>query len=578
MLNIRMNIAILGLVMASMPMHASANVFLGRSPGQLPSEQLSAEVQHALLGELEGVLGSQHKSFTARRLAKIEDALQPIFVALPKNEHGKLCHAASSYALHRLFVQRHGWSVKGLQSETKALAAWNGSSPTGLFQTGKVSDDVTLAFEQRVAQTGLGLREVAILAATLEHFVHNEAMSRLRLAYRAYGVEAEEAVGMTEADDIMDSYMVLYILGFMLPDSANATPQQVKNLIQVVPEIYPTWNGTKEFMREVKESVLTKRDYLYFSDVAAVIEEAGERYGTWQDKECRALKDDLLAKEDTGPGGAGRVRLSDFYKLAIEEGKAQFSESIAFLRQQGALDDSDPSNPRVIITNYIQSPSNCVASSSYFSVCCADECEGLFKQLEKSIAAPDATPAKIVDAVSSLGSHTVPRNRVLSPWLQQKLHAIAGHHGGRVPLHGRLFTQWMHFAYPRECAYPHVSGSMEGQRPEEVFSIENLQAMEAAATEEQMLEHIQTFSNRSNYEADIISKDESDMWSMEEELVVSKPMQPPSIAGSEHSMVSLIVRGLALAAVLFFAILGVVSGLFTMPAAKNDCISQKYYV
>merc|ERR1719487_180529 len=103
-----------------------------------------------------------------------------------------------------------------------------------------------------------------------------------------------------------------------------------------------------------------------------------------------------MAIEDTGPVGAGRVRLADFYKLAVNDGKAQFSESVSFLRQQGALDETDPTNPRVIITNYISSPSNCVASSNFFSVCCADEGEGLFQQLERIIAAPDATPAVVV--------------------------------------------------------------------------------------------------------------------------------------------------------------------------------------
>jgi len=26
-----------------------------------------------------------------------------------------------------------------------------------------------------------------------------------------------------------------------------------------------------------------------------------------------------------------------------------------------------------------------------------------------------------------------------------------------VPLHGRLFTQWLHFAFPHECPYPHIT-------------------------------------------------------------------------------------------------------------------------
>jgi len=537
-------IAILSVFLTSVPMCVHANVFLGRSGEQAPSEQLSLGVQHALLGELEGLLGGEHKSFTGRRLAKIENALQPVFIALPKNEHGKLGHAAASYALHRLFVQRHGWSVKGLQSESKSVAAWNASSPTALFQTGKVSDGVTGAFEERVAETGLGLHELAVLAATLEHLVHNEAMARLRLAYGAQGVTAEDVVGMTEAEEIMDSYMVVYILGFMLKNASAATPADVKNLRRVVGDVYPTWNATQEFMREVKESVAPKRDYLYFSDVATVIEEAGERYGTWQDKECRQMKDELVAVEDAGAGGAGRVRLSDFYGLALNEGKSQFSESIPFLRQQGALDESDPSNPRVLITNYIASPSNCVASSSYFSVCCIDECENLFQQLERSIAAPDALPDEILTRVSSLASHTMPKNRELSSWLRERLHEIAKHHHGRVPLHGRLFTQWMHFAYPRECSYPHLSGAVQTQRPEEVFSFESLESLETTATEEQMKEHIQTFSNKANNEAKSAFSDEGAMWSMEEELVVHKPSLPVAQT-QDTSTVSLILRGVA---------------------------------
>jgi len=32
-----------------------------------------------------------------------------------------------------------------------------------------------------------------------------------------------------------------------------------------------------------------------------------------------------------------------------------------------------------------------------------------------------------------------------------------------VPLHGRLFAQWLHHAYPRECPYPHVAGTTHPQ-------------------------------------------------------------------------------------------------------------------
>merc|ERR1712107_499075 len=48
-----------------------------------------------------------------------------------------------------------------------------------------------------------------------------------------------------------------------------------------------------------------------------------------------------------------------------------------------------------------------------------------------------------------------------------RLREIAKAHGGVVPLHGRLFAQWMHHAFPRECPFPHVSGTKNPQTPSE---------------------------------------------------------------------------------------------------------------
>merc|ERR1719389_206214 len=57
--------------------------------------------------------------------------------------------------------------------------------------------------------------------------------------------------------------------------------------------------------------------------------------------------------------------------------------------------------------------------------------------------------------------------RGLSPWLRQRLGDLARHHDGRVPLHGRLFAQWMHFVHPRDCVYPHVAGTTYGKSLDE---------------------------------------------------------------------------------------------------------------
>ena len=120
-------------------------------------------------------------------------------------------------------------------------------------------------------------------------------------------------------------------------------------------------------------------------------ERVGEHFGAFQDHECKQMKDSLVKIEDSG---TGRVLLSDFYKPGLD-GQWQFQESVAYLRQLGALDESNPSRPSVIIANYLNSPTNCIASSSFYSVCCMDECEGLLGHLEQKIAAPEATSTHI---------------------------------------------------------------------------------------------------------------------------------------------------------------------------------------
>merc|ERR1719272_1634262 len=140
-----------------------------------------------------------------------------------------------------------------------------------------------------------------------------------------------------------------------------------------------------------------------------------DRYGKWQNKECQDLKTSLLKMEDVG---SGRVRLGNFYHSALN-GNWQFSESVDYLKVLGALDESDPLRLRVIIPNYVNSPSNCVASSKFYSVCCIDECDPLMKQLETEIAAPEASPSRIIQLVPNLPSATVPAPRLLTPSLVQ---------------------------------------------------------------------------------------------------------------------------------------------------------------
>merc|ERR1719316_300212 len=107
----------------------------------------------------------------------------------------------------------------------------------------------------------------------------------------------------------------------------------------------------------------------------------------------------------------------------------------------------------------MNSQANCIASSQYYGVCCIDECESLLGRIESHMRAPTASPSELAALVAAMPSATVPANRTLRPSQIHRLHKISKKHGGRVPIHGRLFMQWMHMVYPRECAFPHVAGA-----------------------------------------------------------------------------------------------------------------------
>merc|ERR1719188_1880807 len=107
------------------------------------------------------------------------------YAAAPQNAYGKLGHAAASYVLHRLFVQRHAWSVLGLDPAGESIAVWNASAATRILEN-RVPEHVLSVFEERLGGRGLGLEELAVLAATLEHLVHQESIERLRVSYRAH--------------------------------------------------------------------------------------------------------------------------------------------------------------------------------------------------------------------------------------------------------------------------------------------------------------------------------------------------------------------------------------------------------
>jgi len=502
--------AALILLCASFLAPVDANNFLRGTEAGAGDARISKEsVRASLLEEIEESLGT---GSAARRVARLESALGPMYSALPKNEHGHLGHATVRYALHRLFVQRHAWHVNGLEPNGGAV---NASTAADMLQA-TVPSYLQDLFERRLGDWGFSLHDTAVFAATMEHFIHNETLQRLEMAYEAKEVNQSEQLTESRLDMVLDQYMKQYILG---TDAPSVPDNRMK-------DVYPGWNDTQVFVREMRKNVQEAEadpskpagtQTHDFRVTVRVVEEVGDHYGHFQDGECRQLKDDLLKH---GDWATGRVKLSNFYNAALEHGNWQFQESADFLRQNGVLDESDPLNPQVIVTNYVYSPANCVASSSFYSVCCINECESLLAHLEREIAAPEGEPKLIAELVASLPTATVQAPRSLPTGLRERLDEMAEGHG-TVPLHGRLFAQWMHHAFPRECPYPHLAGTTNPQTADEYMAETGAITI---ATEDEMRRLVEEHRSQLDSQGTPKQLQNDELpWHPEEELLVVRP-------------------------------------------------------
>ena len=219
-------------------------------------------------------------------------------------------------------------------------------------------------------------------------------------------------------------------------------------------------------------------------DTLEIVDELAHSYGKWQNMECQQMKEDLM---DLDADGDGRIPLGKFYARE-DNTKYQFTESILYLKEVGALVET-ASGQHVRIANYLQGPSNCIASSTYYSVCCLSECEGVLNELEAKLQAPTADPKHLLRLLGNISSATVDAPRDFPRVMIERLQEIAEQNGGEVPLHGRLFSEWLHFAFPNECPYPHVVEEAKALTPshwlDKKMSVDPQQRTEIAAAPEE---------------------------------------------------------------------------------------------
>ncbi|CAJ1387270.1 unnamed protein product [Effrenium voratum] len=457
----------------------------------------------ALLEEFEQVLGAEHREAAELRLHDFEEDLRVTFKALPKNPRGAVEAPSARYALHRLFNKRHGWQIKGLET---AGGAWDAESPV-LAMGDRVPSQMRELFEDRLGSYGLTLHELAVLAATMEKMFEKDVDERLKIVFRAMKVNPEDKVSHPQAESLLWTYVAVFITGSPVELLSEG---EVRRALTHFAARFPRHVETKALLLHITEEVAGVNTEYDFQILRKILSIFGQRLGALEDRECQVMKGKLMTVEDRA--GSGLVRLGEFY--GTNKLNFHFTEGPDYLRANGVLDESDPSDPKVMIPNYLASPSNCVQPSGYYSICCFDECEALMDQVEQGLEAPMSTPEKIAALVSNLPSATQRGNRTLSPRLLGLLDEVANHHGGMVPLHGRLFAQWMHEAYPRECNYP-SAGSTSRDRFAQTLDVEHVK-------DEERSKYWNLAKSRENSSS---TETTTSRWVMKEELVDQKAFQ-----------------------------------------------------
>lgn len=430
--------------------------FLSHSGRDLDSE---IELRNAMAS----IMGCGSKSGTSSRqhIDEIKLSLTPMWETLPKNRWGKVEWRMVRSAAHRYFIQRYSFLVKGLEPTRRVNSTTLGSAQ---ILSGQDNSIVDALLQGKVNGQGFSFDDVAFMLATLEQLIYDRESNRLEQAYRTMGRQTSDLLAHQPLVDVIETFMVMWMLGDDQPT--------IDILIQrpsLRMEVFPLWQEVRDFatgmVRKMEfEASLTphsgvgraalQRSYS-FDDAHQAVIHITKNFAFFWEAECQSIKASLVAMDKFG---TGRLAISDFYG-ANSDGEWRFGESESYLRELGSLDETSAvRGKQVIIPNYLLGASNCIVSSAYYLVCCVNECEDMLNDIQGVVGSPMASVGAIVGLVSNM-SNFDDDPPAIDDTLMTQLQRIAQMHGGQVPLHGRLFAQWMHFVFPRECPYPHKAGS-----------------------------------------------------------------------------------------------------------------------
>jgi hypothetical protein len=520
----------------------------------------------------------------SEHLLATEEALRPIWRALSKDDSGKVEWQSLRYMAHRYFMHRFGLTVRGFEPARLV----NASGGHADVLTKHVPHFVEILLEQRQAGRGFlrdrantvrgfSLADAVGLVVTIERLIFDSETHLLEEAYGDFKLTSQSRLGRNQLTEALEMYVIRWIVG----DDKESVENALKNP-KSLHDTFPHWDAIRKFLsgqiraldftRHRAPHPLSARSAFSgtysFDDAHAVVGSITRSFASFWESECRAMKDSLV---DMDESGTGRVPLSKFYGSALSD-EARFGESEAYLRDLGVLDESSAWRKKEVrIANYMQAASNCIVSAPNYLVCCKNECEEILGEVEIAIGAPSAPPRDVLRVVRTIYSPSSENDKppALKGALTNQLEKLGALHGGMVPLHGRLFAQWLHYAYPRECAFPHKAGTHKTQTPseygEKYVATDAEMRMHASTATSEKKAHVTSDSSTDEEEEEEEEESwTSQQWSDEDEVLLATSSAPLLRAPWESHQTCATTGG-ALAAFLLAAWLAT-----TWRSGKND--------
>jgi len=272
------------------------------------SQTAADDAKQHLLTQLTGNLSSD-------RLLQVQEVMRATYSALPKDANGHLGQQSIRYLLHRFFMEKHGWHIKGLEP--------SGTAPGLYAETNWIPSYLQGVLEEHAGKNGISLSEVAALAVCLEDLIGLNATNRFNAINHILDMPRNASV-----DEFKDA-LGIFMMAFREFDVLETpSKSELQYLLSFFETHYSFWTETANFIDDKfqKGVQLTDQGKVDVEKSAAIVQSLESQFYELNDRQCRDLKKLFVSREEV----PGRMRLTTFYNMTNFTDWA-FDETPAYL-------------------------------------------------------------------------------------------------------------------------------------------------------------------------------------------------------------------------------------------------------